>query len=104
MALKKVHMGASITQQKMQSVNKEASYMRNFDCKYLVKSFYSFFDTERVQVKYQQQNTVFYRYENHWTFCILMEYAEGGDLQLLIEKHKKMKTHIAEDKIWHVSQ
>ncbi len=40
--------------------------------------------------------------ENNWYLYILMEYAENGDLHQLIEKSKKHKEYIDEDKIWEI--
>jgi len=34
------------------------------------------------------------------SLCIIMEYAEGGDLQSLINKTKKDKDHISEQDLW----
>ena len=32
--------------------------------------------------------------------CVVMEYAEGGDLLQLIEEHKKSATYFSEGEIW----
>lgn len=34
------------------------------------------------------------------SLCIVMEYAEGGDLQKLIDTRKKEKSHIPESEVW----
>ena len=34
--------------------------------------------------------------------CIIMEYANQGDLNLLIEKYKKEKKYIPENEIWYI--
>lgn len=33
--------------------------------------------------------------------CIVMEYADGGDLMQVIDSHKKRRTRLSEKKIWH---
>lgn len=38
--------------------------------------------------------------ESTSSLCIVMEFAEGGDLQQLINKHKKCKENIAEHDVW----
>ena len=38
--------------------------------------------------------------EKRWVFCIVMEYAEQGDLLNSIEMHQRNKILISEDKIW----
>lgn len=71
----------------MQNVIKEAQYLHKLNHECFISSYYSFFDTERVKVKYQNkaQSSI----ETRLVFCILMEYAENGDLSDLIEKHKR---------------
>ena len=34
--------------------------------------------------------------------CIVMEMADGGDLDSKIEQAKKLKRFVKEDKIWHI--
>jgi len=51
--------------------------MRNLENRYFIKSFYSFWDFETVNVKYVDKSTSL---ENRLVFCILMENAEKGDL------------------------
>lgn len=51
--------------------------MRNLENKYFIKSFYSFWDYEIVNVRYMDKTNAV---ENRLTFCILMENAEKGDL------------------------
>ena len=36
----------------MEKVIKEAEFLRSLEHKYFIKSFYSFFDQESVQIKY----------------------------------------------------
>ena len=71
--------------------------MRNLENRYFIKSFYSFWDFETVNVKYVDKSSSL---ENRLVFCILMENAEKGDLQNLISKFKKNNMLISEDKIW----
>jgi len=74
-ALKKIYMDQTITHQKMQNVNKEAQILRNLEHKCFIKSYYSFFDQEKVKVKYLNQPNSSAAEEYRWVFCILMEYA-----------------------------
>ena len=60
---------------------KEVEFLTTLQHKYFIKSFYSFFDQENVQIKYQlPSNKISYEKENRYVFCFLMEYAEKGDL------------------------
>ena len=34
------------------------------------------------------------------SLCIVMEYADGGDLMALISKHSKNSSHIPESELW----
>ncbi len=36
------------------------------------------------------------------SLCIVMEYADGGDLYDAINEHKKNQTHFSEEEIWNV--
>lgn len=96
-ALKKIYMSGNISQAKIHSVNQEALFLRNLENKHFIKSFYSFWDYETVNVKYLDKTSSI---ENRLTFCILMENAEKGDLQNLISQHKKSNQLIPEEKIW----
>ena len=40
--------------------------------------------------------------KNPSTLCIVMEYADGGDLYERIKKHKKNKTQFSETEIWRI--
>ena len=73
----------------MQNVIKEAQYLHKLNHECFISSYYSFFDSEKVKVKYQNKGQVCL--ETRLVFCILMEYAENGDLQNLIESHKKRR-------------
>ena len=69
----------------MQNVIKEAWFLTTLEHKYFIKSFYSFFDMENVQIKYlctEKNNSprITYNKEYRYVFCILMEYADKGDL------------------------
>lgn len=88
-ALKKIHMGSTISQAKIQSVNKEAVFLQSLSHPNLITCFYSFFDQELIHVKRQGQSQ--FHPENRMVFCILMEYSSQGDLQNYIEKHKRQK-------------
>ena len=86
----------------MQNVIKEAQYLHKLDHSCFISSYYSFFDTEKVKVKYQKQAHA--TVETRLVFCILMEFAENGDLYNLIEKHKQLNTLIKEEKIWNLAR
>lgn len=38
--------------------------------------------------------------ESTFSLCIVMEFAEGGDLQKVIDTAKKTKDYLSEEKIW----
>ena len=79
-------MTGNISKSRIHSVNQEALFMRNLENRYFIKSYYSFWDFETVNVKYVDKTSSL---ENRLVFCILMENAEKGDLQNLISKFKK---------------
>ena len=80
MALKKIYMSGQISQSKIQTANKEASFLRNLAHHGFVNLFYSFFDTENVTVKYIENGNQTFKKEYRLIFCILMEHAPKGDL------------------------
>lgn len=91
----------------MQNVIKEAQFLTTLEHKNFIKSYYNFLDMEHVQIKYLQTDNnegqsprVTYQRENRYVFCILMEYADKGDLNQLITKHRREKTLIPEETIW----
>lgn len=93
-------MSNNISKAKIQTANKEASFLRNLAHHGFVNLFYSFFDSEVVTVKYIENGASKLKKEPRLMFCILMEYAPRGDLHHLIEKHKKLNTKIEEELIW----
>ena len=75
----------------MQNVIKEAQFLTTLEHKNFIKSYYHFLDMDYVQIKYLQTDhiegqppKITYQRENRYVFCILMEYAEKGDLNQLI--------------------
>lgn len=40
--------------------------------------------------------------ESEQTLCIVMEYAQDGDVYQKIVDHQKTKTHFEEDDIWRI--
>ena len=88
MALKKIYMSGNISKTKMQTANKEASFLRNLAHHGFVNLYYSFFDSEVVTVRYIENGRSTLKKESRLMFCILMEHATKGDLHHLIEKHK----------------
>jgi NIMA (never in mitosis gene a)-related kinase len=40
--------------------------------------------------------------ENPSALCIVMEYADGGDLYDKINEHKKKKTYFEEGEVWEI--
>ena len=88
MALKKIYMSGNISKTKMQTANKEASFLRNLAHLGFVNLYYSFFDSEVVTVRYIENGRSTLKKEPRLMFCILMEHATKGDLHHLIEKHK----------------
>ena len=60
----------------------------------------------RILASVDHKNIIGYKeaffYENTNHLCIVMEIADGGDLESKIEQAKKIKSFVKEDKIWHI--
>lgn len=80
-ALKQVKLGSLSRKEKENALN-EIRILASFDHPNIIGFKEAFLD------------------DNLSTLCIVMEYAENGDLYNLINKHKSQKTRIAESQIW----
>jgi NIMA (never in mitosis gene a)-related kinase len=58
----------------------------------------------RILASLYHPNNIAYKHaffeENNHELCIVMEYAEGGDLMQKIQYHKNIKSAIGEEFIW----
>lgn len=81
-ALKKVKMGKLSEKEKQMALN-EIRILASINHPNVVGYMEAFFENKTDNL------------------CIVMEKADGGDLYQMIEKHKKMKTPIKEQQIWH---
>ncbi len=81
--MKKVKFAPLTTKEKESALN-EIRILASIDHKNIIGYKEAFFD----------ENT------NH--LCIVMEIADGGDLESKIEQAKQLKSFVKEDKIWHI--
>ena len=70
------------TMKKVQSAKNEALILSKLCCKYIVKYYDSFVDSDN-------------------NLNIIMEYCDSGDLNSFINKLKKEKKYLTEEEIWH---
>ena len=70
------------TIKKVQSANNEALILSKLSCKYIVKYYHSFIDSEN-------------------NLNIIMEYCDSGDLNSFINNLKKEKKYLTEEEIWY---
>ena len=82
-ALKKVFMKGLSAKEKENALN-EVRILASLESPYIIKYKEAFIE------------------DNPSTLCIVMEYADGGDLYEAIKKHKKDRTYFEEDEIWSV--
>ena len=69
------------TTKKANSARNEASILSTLSCKYIVKYYDSFVDSD-------------------FNLNIIMEYCDNGDLNTFIQNQKKLKRYLSEDEIW----
>lgn len=93
MALKRISIGNSISEQKRMRVMRETQILATVDHPQIIKMYNHFLHKETQNSPASDAN---------WFLYILMEYAENGDLLQLIDKHKSEKTFVDEDKIWEI--
>ena len=78
-------MGKRVSNRQRQSVMKEAKFLKDLPSKYFIKLYHSFFEQNEHE---------------SWYFCILMEYAQNGDLMShYIKKARTDGSPIAEETI-----
>ncbi len=91
-ALKKVRMGNLSSKEKENSLN-EVRILASFE--YDNASFYAA-DRHPSIVSYKE---AFFE-DSTSSLCIVMEYADGGDLYAHIVEHTKKNSHFPEEQIW----
>ena len=93
-AIKKVIIGKKLSQQALNRVQKEAEFLRELSYKVkegpFINYYHNFIDINPETDQY--------------SFYILMEYVDGGDLLELIKKTKQNNMKITEDQIWKFSK
>lgn len=82
-AMKKVKLAALSTKEKENALN-EIRILASVVHKNVIGYKEAFFDEQTNQL------------------CIVMEIADGGDLEGKINQAKKLKSFVKEDKIWHI--
>ena len=82
-ALKKVDMSRLNNKEKENSLN-EVRILASVNCENVVSYKDAFYDTESNSL------------------CIVMEYADDGDLESKINKNEKMKQNFPEEEIWRI--
>lgn len=86
LAIKKVKLGREVSDHHKTGVMKEAQLMKQIQGQHFIKHFHSFFETDE---------------QGYCVFCILMEFAEKGDLKsYYIQPCRDSGGYVAECEIW----